>query len=126
MAKKRARRFEPRWGGVSHSAPVEEAKEAAIEVDTYLICSLNELREKLTQLRSKWEQDDAVAEAIIRELPEGVSLAVQCLLYRDSWYLLELYLEYLKQAPRDGARAPKASADAPMTPKLFSEFLFPR
>ena len=121
--RRQARRFEPRYG-VSRAAIDAEASFLTREVQDYLVYSLNDLRQRVVERRSTWQQSDEHLKCLVLKLPERERLAVQCLLSRDAHHLAELYLSYL------GSHVPEETA--PLTPPEptsisvtpFSEWLF--
>jgi hypothetical protein len=116
----KVRRFAPE-GGVNRPMIEAEAKYVAREVDNYLLLSLNDLKQKLTERGAQWNQADESLHAMVSLLPERERLAIQCMLVRDMMFLLELYLEYV-QTTQPGGPPPVTPADIPRTP--FSEWLF--
>src|SRR5437016_12000464 len=100
---KRVRRFEPRFG-VSQAAVEAEAKEVARELESYLLLSLNDLREKLRERQETWAFADGGLKVILRELPERERLAFQCMLFRDFYHMLELYAECSRVVPTEGPK----------------------
>lgn len=122
----RIRRFEP-WCGVSRAAIEQEAIAVHREVGNYLLLSLADLREKLSERGTRWNHADEALHAAVTALPECERLAIQCLVVRDLHYVVELYLEWCR------THAPKAEAPAPLAPPPpaegpravpFSEWLF--
>jgi hypothetical protein len=128
--KKLIRRFEPRYG-VSQQMLEMEAKYVGREMEDYLLLSANDLQEKLTRLRQEWTQADQVLGNVVGGLGEREKLAVQCLIVRDMYHLLELYCTHLRTSV--GTPAPASSprrrtdTSAPSERILpFSEWLFDR
>jgi hypothetical protein len=124
--KKLIRRFEPRFG-VSREMIEVETKYVARDMDDYLLLSTNDLKEKLAKLRESWQQADLVLEAAILHLIDREQLAVQCLVVRDMYHLLELYCTYLRaQLPDVAASRAPSEKPRPMEDRKlpFNEWLF--
>jgi hypothetical protein len=119
--KPRVRRFEPQ-GGVSRPMIEAEAKYVAREMDNYLLLSLNDLKQKLTERGAQWNQADESLHAMVSLLPERERLALQSMLVRDMMFLLELYLEYVRTTQPEAPPPIKPPVDVPRAP--FSEWLF--
>ena len=89
---------------------------------------------RLNQLRERCQQSDQMAESLVRRLGDRESLAMQCLLVRDFYHLLELYCHCLRtlqsEEPETQASAPphkpKRQQRVEEKKKLlpFSEWLF--
>jgi hypothetical protein len=108
----RIRRFDP-FGGVSRHMIVSESKHLAQEMQSYMLLSLNELKQKLSERGEMWHHADEALHAAVLALPERDRLAVQCLLIRDQVYLQELYLEYLRTTQPEGVAPIEPPAEAP-------------
>jgi hypothetical protein len=121
--KKSIRRFEPRFG-VTRLMIETEAKALAREAEEYHLRSITELNDVLRERRKAWKQADDTLRQILDGIADREHLALQCLLFRDFYHMLELYLEHARAQPLHGLqRAAHVTADAEMTP--FSESLFP-
>jgi hypothetical protein len=126
--KQRIRHFEPRYD-INREMVDIEAGYVACEHQDYLTLSLNDMRQKLHELRGKWGQADQTAEALIRCLPEREALAFQCLMIRDLFLVLELYNSCLQTARESDPSQPVIPASTPRSPPAekilpFSEWLF--
>jgi hypothetical protein len=131
--KKSIRRFEPRYG-VNQTMIEIEGKYVTREFEDHLLLSADDLSERLKQLRERYHQSDATAEFFVHSLSERESLAIQCLLVRDFYHLLELYNHCLAIMRPDRLEAPAPTPPLPakrvelvegekkMVP--FSEWLF--
>jgi hypothetical protein len=121
---KRARRFEPRYG-VSREILECEAKYVAREVEDYLLLSLDDLKTRVEKVWKAWEQADQTLEGRFANLGDSERLALQCLIVRDMYHLMELYLTHFSSAqPHADSRATadRASVVEKMLP--HSEWLF--
>ena len=106
-----------------------EAGYVAREHQDYLTLSLNDLRQKLHELRGKWGHADQTAEALVRCLPEREALAFQCLMVRDLFLVLELYNSCLQTDRESDPSQPVIPAPTPRPLAAekalpFNEWLF--
>lgn len=128
--KKLARRVDPR-GVVSREALEVEAGYLAREREDYLLLATNELRQMLAHRRTLWAASNAALEPAVQDLPERDRLAVQCLLVRDLYHVLELYCTHLGRP--SGINSPSSRVPTPRPPATevagvslpFSDWLFP-
>ena len=126
--KKLIRRFEPRYG-VSREMVEVEAKYVAREMEDRLLASTVQLQEKRTILRDVWKRADQVLEHAVHSLSERDKLAIQCLVIRDMYHLIELYNAHLKAVLSNGStesiRAAEPCARGREERSLpFNEWLF--
>jgi hypothetical protein len=85
--------------GVSQPMLDEEARWVAKEMENYLLLSVNDLRKKEHNRCQKWSAALSAIESRLAGIREPQRLALQALITRDCYYVLELYLTYLRQAP---------------------------
>lgn len=76
--------------------------------------------ERHANLENTWRH----LSVVIESMPERDQRIVQSLIFRDLWYVLELYKAYLQPVCRKLSPASAASKKSPATPLQFSEFLF--
>jgi hypothetical protein len=121
--RKTRRRFnEPRCG-VSQAMVEAEGRELKREIDSYLVQSLTTLKETIEQRQAKYRETDAVLSSIIGRLPERERLSAMCMLGRDLYLVLQVYLEFLRNH-EPGSPVPRAPTPPPQLP--FSDWLFAR
>lgn len=117
----RSRRFaEPRCG-VSQAMIEAEAKELGREMESYLLQSLAENKERMRERLKAYQQADASLHAAVERMPEREQVAIKCMIGRDLHLVVELYRTYLStfepQSP-----VPIAAVITRTSP--FSEWLF--
>ena len=114
------RRFEPRYG-VTEPMMAAEAKWLGRELDDYLLLSANELSENRSERYEKSRQNWEMVQSRLAAIGERERSAVEALLFRDIFHILELYRAQLKAAD-----SPVRDSPAPMKPEPseFSEWLF--
>jgi hypothetical protein len=121
---KLARRFEPRYG-VSIQMIEEEAKWLGREAEDYEAAAASEmdatLKDRHASCRKCWDE----FQLLLGHLPEREGRINHCLLFRDFYHILELYLCHVR------TKHPELSAPSlpPMKPKRqtddeFSKWLF--
>jgi hypothetical protein len=116
--KEQVRRFEPRTG-VSQRMVDDEARYVAREVEDYCLLSLNDLKQKLADLRIAWKQAHDSLEEKVRLLDTREQAALQCLLARDCHHLFALYLSFVVSKIQSGdAPSRLASAVEEEAPQL--------
>ena len=122
--RKLLRRFDPRYG-VGASLVAEEAKMLGREAEDCGACSLGQVKDWLKERHQKctrcWEE----LQLLLSSLPEPERQVIHCLLFRDFYHMLELYLCHVRTKHPELAMA----SSAPMKPKKptsneFSEWLF--
>jgi hypothetical protein len=128
--KKLIRRFEPRYG-VSRDMLEVETKYVAREFEDSCLYSTADLTARLATIRAAWAQSDQVLENAVRALPDRERIAIQCLVARDLFHLIELYCTYLQVPSAPPSRltrstSEKAPKDEPGHERMlpFSEWLF--
>ena len=115
------RRFdEPRYG-VSELMIEAEARELDRELESYLLLSSNALKEKSERLLRSYRQTDESLHAAINRLPERERLTVMCMLGRDLYLVLAVFLNYLQKHEPE-AHTSVQTAEPATVP--FSEWLF--
>jgi hypothetical protein len=125
--KKLIRRFEPRYG-VSREMVEIESKYVVRELEDRSVMSVADLQYKLAKLKAAWQQADQVVEHTMRLLDERTQIAVQCLIVRDIYHVMELYASVIRSLSPELADIP-LNKPIPTTPvkdkKLpWSEWLF--
>jgi hypothetical protein len=118
--KKSMRRFDPR-SCVSRVMIEAEAVAVAREADDYKLQSLSKLKEILAERRKLWQQTDESLRQLLSVMSKRDRLVIQCLIFRDFYHLLELFLEHARTQPVSGT-AGNTTDDEAATP--FSEMLF--
>jgi hypothetical protein len=93
-----ARRFEPRYG-VNQSMLETERKWVERELEDKLLCSANELRDKLAELRGTVASSEQRLTTTIGQLPDRERLALKCMLARDMFHIAALYETFLRSSP---------------------------
>ena len=121
--KKSVRRFDPPMG-VSREMVAHEARYIAKELDDYLILAPSDVQRFLSERRSAWKQADRVLGQQIARLPERECIALQAMLVRDSYHLLELYLAHVQERISSGDVAPPPIKRQAEVQLPFSEWLF--
>ena len=122
MGKRNARRRfdEPRYG-VSQIMVEAEARELKPELDSYVVQSLTDLKERSAERLRLYREADATLRGAVGRLPERERLAVTCMLGRDLHLVLAVYLRYLTS---EESLIPAQLAPAEPVPLPFSEWLF--
>lgn len=128
--KKTIRRFEPKYG-VSEEILSFEAQYVGQEADDYRTYAVTDLKTMLAERQRQWLRADGTLQVQFEAMPERERLIVQCLLVRDIYHLLELYVTYLHSA-FPGASGSIAAEPEPRVkeektedrPVPFSEWLF--
>ncbi len=118
------RRFEPRYG-VGESVVIEQAKILGREAEDYEALATSQVdewvNERHTSCRRSWDE----FQLLLSGLPEAERQITLCLLFRDFYHILVLYLSHLRTKHPElsvSASAPAPRADKP--PSEFSEWLF--
>ena len=110
------RRFEPRYG-VSAAMIEAEARSLAREAEDHELLSASELETTRSERRDACRQSWKHLCLLLDGLPERDRRTVHCLLYRDMYHILELYLAHLRgKRPEGGAPTSVASPSAPADP----------
>src|SRR5690348_6760850 len=115
------RRFDDPRFGISDGMIEAERQELQRELDSYLLQSLTELRERSEERLRKYREQDECLEASFTRLPERERLALMCIFGRDLVLLQAVVLAFLA-----GQRIPPAHAAIDVAPSSvpFSEWLF--
>jgi hypothetical protein len=124
--RKLARRFEPRWG-VTRPMLEVEARYVAKECEDYARRSTNELRDNLATIAETRHHAEIRLRQYLDALPERDRIALQYLIARDAYHLLELYVTYVRQSFPE--RMPVTAVEGSVRDETadtgpFSEFLF--
>jgi hypothetical protein len=121
--KKTARRFDPFYPATV-AAMEAEAEHVRREADDYAVMAPADVEkfrvERHANLKTTWRHLNLIMEA----MPERDQRIVQSLLFRDLWYVLELYKTYLQPICREIAPTATPPIKAKRAPLAFSEFLF--
>lgn len=119
---RRARRFDPHYP-ISASSMEAEAEYVRREVDDYSVLAPSDVEtwraERHANCVTTWQSISLITEAIA----ERDRRIIQALLFRDLWYVLELYKTHLQPICRELPAAPPKPAKK-STPLPFSDFLF--
>jgi hypothetical protein len=123
--KKLARRFDP-IRGVNRPMLEVEAQYVAKEIEVYVRLSANELRKMIAERKAKRHTAEGRLVQWLGSLPEHARLALECLVIRDAYHLLELYILYVGTAFQDRQPASDKIGVRPVgqEPLVFSESLF--
>jgi hypothetical protein len=122
----KARRFEPRYG-VSQAALEVEAGYLGREVEDYQVFAASDLEAKRVERQADCEHSWKHLHLLLDGMSEAEQRIIHCLVFRDLYLALELYLTYVK------SRSPEASSASPSPVKApgrsqsdpkFSEWLF--
>lgn len=92
-----ARRFEPRYG-VNQSMVEAECKWVKREMEDKLLCSTNELRERLSEIHGKVAAAEDGLRAAFGRLPDRERLALKCMIARDMFHIAALYETFLRSS----------------------------
>jgi len=122
MPKQRTRRrFDEPRRGVSQAMVEAEARELQRELDSYLVQSLTDLKEISQQRSQAYRNADDSLRVAVDRLPERERRAVMCMLRRDLYLVLEVYLAYVGGLQPE-APAPMSNPEPTNLP--FSKWLF--
>ncbi len=120
--KQKVRRFDPGFHCVSQLSLEEEARFLHREVENSLIASPAELDKLRIERHTHCEQSWQHLCCLLAHVAEKDRRVLQALLFRDLWFVVELYRTYLKANAED---APPIRQHAkPSTALEFSDFLF--
>jgi hypothetical protein len=120
---KKLRRFDSRYV-VSASAVEEEARFIDPEMENYVTISRAAIDAKRTERYNLCTQTWEHLKLLFPEVPEQQQRILHCLLFRDLYYVLELYRTYLRQKRPEVANVPRATVARESVDEAFSEFLF--
>lgn len=120
----KARRFDPFYP-ISDSTLATEAEHVRREFDNYARLAVSEIDSKRAErfdlCRNSWEQ----LCVLLQSIKERDRRIVQALMFRDLWYVLQLYKTYLSLDVGDQRPATTLpSKTQPAEPLKFSEWLF--
>ena len=118
------RRFEPRYG-VGESVVAEQAKMLGREAEDYEPLATSQVQEWLTERHTSCRRSWDEFQLVLSGLPEAEQRITRCLLFRDFYHILVLYLSHLRSKHPEfsaPASAPVPRVDKP--PSEFSEWLF--
>jgi hypothetical protein len=115
------RRFDEPRRGVSQAMVEAEARELQRELDSYLVQSLTDLNETSQHRSQAYRNADDSLRMAVDHLPERERRAVMCMLGRDLYLVLEVYLAYVGGLQ---CEAPIPVANSEPTQLPFSEWLF--
>jgi hypothetical protein len=122
--RKLLRRFEPRYG-VGASVVAEEAIMLGREAEDCGACALGQVTDWLKERHDKCHRCWQELQLLLSSLPEPKRQVIHCLLFRDFYHILELYLCHVRTKHPEVAVA----SPWPSKPKIprsdeFSEWLF--
>ncbi len=120
-----ARRFEPRYG-VSASMVAEEAKWLGREVEDHEHLAIGEAKQKVQERRGLCERSWNHLKLLLKSVSERERTILHALFYRDSFHILELYLEFVRRKHPEQPKAAVAPSSKTQTDpsKSFPESLF--
>jgi len=119
------RRFEPRYG-VSATMIEVEAKALGREVDDYEILAPSDVEQKLKERHEKCKHSWEHLGLLLAGLSEREQRVIYCLLYRDFYHILELYLCHVRaRNPALVQQVPRATKPDALAGE-FREWLFDR
>jgi hypothetical protein len=120
MPKQRTRRrFDEPRRGISQLMVEAEAR----ELDSYLLQSVTDLKETSQQRSQAYRNADDSLRVAVDRLPERERRAVMCMLGRDLYPVLEVYLAYVGGLQPE---TPALISNPEPTQLPFSEWLFSR
>ena len=124
---KLARRFQPRHG-VSQAALDVEANYVAREFEDYQVLAASDVEAKRVERHANCEHSWKHLNLLLDGLSEGERRIIQCLIFRDFYHILELYLTYVRSGHStrsSGSPSPPPTArKRSETDDKFSEWLF--
>lgn len=122
--RKKARRFEPRYG-VTQAAIDVEAGYLAKEVENYRLLASSDVSAKLTKRHADSKDSWDHLQLLLDSSAERDRQVLQSLLFRDLYLVLELYVTYLRSIQSNAATVSGPAPKKPSSPSLpFSEWLF--
>ena len=117
--KKKARRFEPRYGA-SQSTLDLEAGYLQREVQNYAVFASADVAKTLSERHANCQNTWKHVSLVLESAPQRDRQILQALLFRDLWLVLELYRTYL--TPQAKTMPPASKSPPESLP--FSQFLF--
>jgi hypothetical protein len=121
--KKTARRFDPFYP-VTTAAMEYEAQHLHREVDNYSTFSPADVEKRRVERHANMEHTWQHVCLLIESKPERDQRVLQALMFRDLWYVLELYKTFLQPDPTHAVPTVSLPKKAPKSALPFSEFLF--
>ena len=122
--KKLLRRFDPR-GVVSQIVVDEEAKHVAREAENYAVLARSDVETKLVERHANAEHCWRHLQELLSRTAEHERVIIRCLLFRDLYHILELYLAYVRTVQPERAAAPVTPGAVPTeAEEKFAEWLF--
>lgn len=119
---RRARRFDAH-SPISTSSMEAEAEYVRREVEDYAVLAPSDVETWRTERHANCANTWKHILLIVAALPERDRRVVQALVFRDLWYVLELYKTYLQPARQNLPASPSMPSEASI-PSPFSDFLF--
>ena len=124
MSKERkARRFDQHFP-ISAISMEAEAEYVRREVDNYAVLAASDVEkwrmERHANCQNTWKHLCLILEA----MPEKDRRVLQALMFRDLWYVLELYKTYLHPIVQQMLAEPRSQSPSAMSSSAFNEFLF--
>jgi hypothetical protein len=119
----RIRRFNPRYG-VNAAMVAEEARYLALEINGYSVFSASDIAEKFGERYAACERTWKQLQQLLNRFPERERQTIRCLLFRDFYHILELYLCHLRVAHPELAELASTPAVQVAPTDEFSEWLF--
>jgi len=120
---KKLRRFDSRYV-VSASVVEEEARFIDPEIENYVRLSRSAIEAKRSERYNLCTQTWEHLKLLLPDVPEQEQRILHCLLFRDLYYVLELYRTYLRQKRPEAANVPPPTVSTESVDEAFSEFLF--
>jgi hypothetical protein len=121
--RKTLRRFDPR-GVVSQIVVDDEAKQLAREVEDYAVYARSDIEAKLVERYANTEHAWRQLKEFLSATAEHERLIIRCLLFRDLYHVLALYLSNVRKLQPERAAAPVAPESVPDANEKFAEWLF--
>jgi hypothetical protein len=91
--------------GLSESMLDAEAVHVAQEARDHVICSVDDLREKLKTLLDATDKAEEHLQILLRDRVDRERLTARVLIARDMYHLAELYIRHLKNMPEQTGHA---------------------
>lgn len=120
---KKARRFDPLFP-ISAASIEVEAEYLRREVDNYAVLAPSDVETKRIERHANCQNTWKHLHLIMDAMPERDQRVLHALLFRDIWYVLELYRTYLHPIAQRLSPTPKVQEPAAPQSSAFSEWLF--
>jgi hypothetical protein len=120
---RKGRRFDPHFP-ISKATIQEESKYLGREVEDYEVIAPADVQTKLVERHANCENTWNHLCLMIEAMPERDQRIVQAMMFRDLWYVLELYKTYLQPICQEISPNSKPPIKAKTAPLAFTEFLF--